>query len=144
MQLKRQVEWGIHCCLTLAELPTNEFLSAGKLAALYRLPKPYLAKTLQALSRAGLLGKAMGPDGGYCLAKHESQIFVLDIVEAIEGTSPSFIDTGIGRRARKMDLASSCPVNEVMMAADQEWRSVLGRVSLRQLRSTLEPSTRPP
>ncbi len=133
MQLKKQVEWGVYCCLTLAELPHDEFLSARDLALTYRLPKPYLAKTLQALSRAGLLAKAMGPTGGYRLARHNTEITVLDIVEAIEGNGPFYQDTGIGLCTITVDTASCCPINLVMMAAEHEWRAALKKVLLRDL-----------
>lgn len=135
MQLKKQVEWGLHCCLTLAELPHDEFLSAKDLALAYRLPKPYLAKALQALSRGGVLAKAMGPMGGYRLARQDNEITVLNIVEAIEGNGPLFKDTGIGQLTTSMTAASLCPINKVMMAAEHEWRAAL-KITLQDLRAS--------
>lgn len=75
----------------------------------------------------------MGPTGGYRLARHNTEITVLDIVEAIEGNGPFYRDTGIGLCTITVDTASSCPINLVMMAAEHEWRVALEKVLLRDL-----------
>lgn len=139
MQLGRQVEWTIHCCVTLAALPRSEFLSTRELAELYGLPKEYLSKAMQALSRARLLDKAMGPTGGYRLARPDSDINVLDIMEAIEGRAPLFAGTGLGRRSNeRSDEGPDCPLNQVMMRADEAWRKVMREVTIKDLRLSAE------
>ena len=55
MKLSDGVEWGIHCCTVLAALPEGTALPAARLAEFHGVPAAYLAKHLQALSRAGIV-----------------------------------------------------------------------------------------
>ncbi|ODU25246.1 MAG: hypothetical protein ABS95_00530 [Verrucomicrobia bacterium SCN 57-15] len=49
------------------------------------VPRPYLAKVVNLLSRAGLVTTKRGYRGGICLARPANDISLLDVVEAIEG-----------------------------------------------------------
>lgn len=49
------------------------------------VPRPYLAKIVNALVRAGLLTSKRGVGGGIALAREPGAITLLQIVEAIEG-----------------------------------------------------------
>ncbi|EQD31292.1 BadM/Rrf2 family transcriptional regulator, partial [mine drainage metagenome] len=85
MKLSEGVEWGLHCALLLAEAPAGMPLPRRVLAEHYGLPEAYLAKHLQALTRAGLLNATPGPNGGFRLARPVGEITVLDVLDAIEG-----------------------------------------------------------
>src|ERR1700742_4595150 len=95
MILKNQVEWALHCCAMLAGLPEGRYLSTKALAEFHGVPKEYLSKALQSLSQAGLVISTLGPMGGYRLGRKASEITFLDIVEAVEGKSSSFVCTEI-------------------------------------------------
>src|SRR6201746_914210 len=95
MILKSQVEWALHCCAILAAVPSGRYLSTKALAEFHGLPKEYLAKALQSLSQAGLVSTTLGPSGGYRLARPASELTFLDIVEAVEGKSRTFVCTNI-------------------------------------------------
>ena len=69
MKLSDGVEWGAHVTTLLAVLPPGRALPAAKLAEYHGVPAAYLAKHLQALSRAGILESVQGPRGGYRLAR---------------------------------------------------------------------------
>jgi Rrf2 family protein len=47
----------------------------------------YLEQLFTRLKAAGLLRSVRGPKGGFLLSRHPSQIRVIDIVEAMEGTT---------------------------------------------------------
>jgi Rrf2 family protein len=135
--LKNQVEWALHCCAILAELPEGRFLSTKALAELHGVPKEYLSKALQALSQAELVNGTLGPTGGYRLARAPEKITFLDIVEAVEGKSTSFACTEIRRNnpcrpARTVDK-TPCAVARVMWGADKAWRDHLRGVTLSDL-----------
>src|SRR5438067_7002015 len=89
MRIGEGVEWALHCCTVLAVLPAGAALPASRLAELHDLPGAYLAKHLQALSRAGIVETAGGPRGGYRLAKPPADITVLDVIDAPE-EGPAF------------------------------------------------------
>src|SRR3954470_19160387 len=95
MILKNQNEWALHCCVLLAGLPPERYLSTKALAEFHAVPKEYLSKALQSLSQAGIVEGTLGPSGGYRLARKASDITFLDVVEAVEGRSSTFTCTEI-------------------------------------------------
>ena len=98
MRMSDGVEWGVHCATILGALPEGAVLSAARLAEYHGVPAPYLAKHLQALTRAGVFVAVPGPKGGYRLARPSAEVTVLDIVEAVDGSQPAFRCTEIRRR----------------------------------------------
>ena len=142
MQLKNQVEWVIHCCAVLAALEPGRYMSTKLLAEFHGVPKEYLSKALQGLSQAELVESTLGPTGGYRLARPAEEISFLQIVEAVEGRSPSFVCTEIRKNNPCRDAGQCdrgpCPVARVMWEADRAWRNHLGGVSLADLGKRLE------
>ncbi|WP_332303317.1 Rrf2 family transcriptional regulator [Rhizobium sp. GR12] len=55
--------------LPMIGLKGAESLSMKSMATLYDLPKEYLSKTFQALSRAGIIAGSHGIFGGYRLCR---------------------------------------------------------------------------
>ena len=137
MFLKSQVEWVLHCCAILAGLPDGRYLSTKALAEFHGLPKEYLSKALQSLSQAGLVHTTLGPSGGYRLAKPPAELTFLDIVEAVEGTAPTFVCTNIraNNPCRPQGYCESgpCAVARIMWEADEAWRAKLRSVRLSDL-----------
>lgn len=129
MRISEGVEWGVHCCTLLATLAPGQTLTAPKLAEYHGVPGAYLAKHLQALSRAGLVESVSGPRGGYRLARPAARITVLDVVEAIEGGEPAFRCTEIrqnGPTALPSDCyPRACGIARTMWAAEDAWQAVL-------------------
>ena len=147
MILKSQVEWALHCCAILAGLPEGRYLSTKALAELHGLPKEYLSKALQSLSQASLVETTLGPSGGYRLARPPSDINFLEIVEAVEGKTRTFVCTNIRannpcRPAGYCD-DKPCAVARIMWEADEAWRDTLKRVRLSDLISTLSAEISP-
>ena len=141
MILKSQVEWAIHCCAILAGLPEGRYLSTKALAEFHGLPKEYLSKALQSLSQAGLVHTTLGPSGGYRLARAPAELTFLDIVEAVEGKSRTFVCNNIRAnnpcRPKGYCESSPCAVARIMWEADEAWRSRLRSVRLSDLAETL-------
>ena len=141
MKLSDGVEWGVHVVTLLAYVPEGRALTAARLAEYHGVPAAYLAKHLQALSRAEILESVQGPRGGYRLAKPARDVTVLDVIEAIEGTEPAFRCTEIRRRgpgarpAREYPLP--CAIDRVMRSADTVWRASLGAVTIADLTSAV-------
>lgn len=141
MILKSQVEWVLHCCALLAGLPENHYLSTKALAEFHGVPKEYLSKALQNLSQAAIVQTTLGPSGGYRLARPTSEITFLDIVEAVEGKSRTFVCNNIRENnpCRSADHCDTkpCSVARIMWEADEAWRSKLRSVTLASLVDTL-------
>lgn len=114
---------------------------AARLAQLHDVSATYLAKQLQALSRAGLVDSVQGKSGGYVLTRPPEQISLLDVVEAIDGQQPTFACTEIRQRGPLAGPAQACtapcPIAHAMFAADQAWRDALREVSIADLRRSV-------
>jgi Rrf2 family protein len=137
MRMSDGVEWGVHCATVLGALPEGLALSAAQLAEYHDVPAPYLAKHLQALTRAGVFVAVPGPKGGYRLARPAAEITVLDVVEAIDGSRPAFRCTEIRRRGPSaVDPAEyrlPCGIHRAMVRADTAWRAELRNTTIADL-----------
>jgi Rrf2 family protein len=137
MRLSEGVEWGLHCAVLLALMPADAALSTTRLAEFHGVPVAYLAKHLQAMSRAGILEAGTGPRGGYRLARPPADISVLDVVEAVDGEDPAFRCMEIRRRGPAAvparEYRTMCGIHRVMVDADEAWRTRLSRASIADL-----------
>ncbi|WP_202238376.1 Rrf2 family transcriptional regulator [Actinacidiphila reveromycinica] len=129
------VEWALHCCVVLTSV--REQVPATRLAELHDVSASYLAKQLQALSRAGLVRSVQGKAGGYVLTREPASISVLDVVEAVDGPERAFTCTEIRQRGPLATPPESCAVpcaiSRAMSAADAAWRASLRAVSIADL-----------
>lgn len=135
MKLSGGVEAALHCCVVLTA--AREPVPAARLAELHGVSATYLAKQLQALSRAELVHSAQGKSGGYVLTRPPAEITVLDVVQAIEGTASTFVCTEIRQRgplaAPPSACTAPCAIARTMHAADRAWRAALREVSIADL-----------
>jgi len=137
MRLSEGVEWGLHCAVLLAVMPSDAALATGRLAEYHGVPVAYLAKHLQAMSRAGILAAVPGRGGGYRLARPAVDVSALDVVEAVDGEDPAFKCLEIRRRgpaaAPAREYRTMCGIHRVMVEADDAWRTRLARTSIADL-----------
>ena len=136
VKLSGGVEWALHCCVVLTA--SAEPVPAARLAQLHDVSATYLAKQLQALSRANLVHSAQGKSGGYVLTRPPEEITLLDVVQAIDGDQSTFLCTEIRQRGPLATPAEACTapcaVARAMYTADQAWRDALRGVSIADLR----------
>jgi Rrf2 family protein len=147
VKLPVSTEWVLHCATSLAQLDPRTAVPAPQLARYYDLPAPYLAKQLQALVRAGLLAATTGPRGGFRLARPAAGITLLEIVEAVDGTSPPYECREIRRQGRGAlppeDCRRTCILAAKMADAHEAWRASLAGVTLADVLAGLPPSAAP-
>ena len=98
MQISKGVEWAAHAASLMCGLPPDKGLRAEALARYHDVPGAYMAKQMQALSKAGIVQSARGKHGGYRLAKPADEITLWDIFAAIEGRTPAFTCAGMVSR----------------------------------------------
>ncbi|MGW0366148.1 RrF2 family transcriptional regulator [Streptomyces sp. NPDC002990] len=144
MKLPVSTEWLLHCASTLAQLEPGATASAAQLAQYYDLPSAYLAKQLQALVKAGVLAATTGPRGGFRLAREASEITLLQIVEAVDGTSSPYECREIRQQGRGAlppeECQSTCVIAQKMADAHEAWRRSLAGTSLADILGALFPS----
>jgi Rrf2 family protein len=135
MKLTGGLEWALHCCVVLSV--ADEPVPAATLAELHDVSTTYLAKQLQALSRAGIVRSTQGHAGGYLLTKSPKDVTVLDVVEALDGARAPFVCTEIRQRgplaAAPKDCTAPCAINRTMLTADLAWRAALKSVTIADL-----------
>jgi Rrf2 family protein len=139
MQLSEGVEWGLHCCLAIAWIGEGEPVSTAKLAVMYDLPRPYLAKQLRALVDGDVLVAVPGARGGFLLARAPEDITFMDVVAAIDGRQDAFRCTEV--RARGLasaaptapELRRPCGIATAMRKAELAWRRELAAQTLADL-----------
>jgi len=136
MKIGEGVEWACHACAVLAGLPQGVALSGSALAAFHELPPAYMAKHLQALSRAGIVRSVRGVGGGYRLARPANEISLWDIRQAIEGGTPDFQCREIRRNGPCSQFGASlrtCAIAAAFWAAERAYQQSLQLVSVAQI-----------
>jgi Rrf2 family protein len=106
------------------------------LASFHELPPAYMAKHLQALSKAGIVTAVRGARGGYTLARPPSEITLWDIQAAISGSRPSFQCQDIRRKGPCAGYSPSgvpCAIACAFAAAEAAYRNQLRSVPLAEL-----------
>ncbi len=76
-------EYALRASIALAQNEGSP-LPAAQIAASTKVPQDYLAKVLQALTRAGIVVTRRGTGGGYALARPAQEISILDVLNAVD------------------------------------------------------------
>lgn len=137
MQISKGVEWAAHAAALMIGLPEGRGLKAEALARYHGVPTAYMAKQLQALSKAGIVKTSRGAHGGYRLAKPATDISLWDITAAVDGAKPAFRCTEIRQNGpcglKRKDCKKACQIAAAFAAAEQAFRDSLKAVTLADL-----------
>ena len=77
------VEYALRAVVHLAgEAPAPR--TTDQISEATRVPKPYLSKVLQGLSRAGVVHSQRGIGGGTSLKKAPAELTMLEVIDAVE------------------------------------------------------------
>src|SRR5512136_2807865 len=87
MLYSRSAEYVIRAFVHLAQVPEGKYAMVKQIAAEEEIPAHFLAKILQELARKGFLRSNKGPTGGFLLRRKPEDIFLIDIVKALDGLS---------------------------------------------------------
>jgi len=84
--LSSTCKYGIRAVIFIASRPDPKINTGLKqISDELRIPRPYLAKILQTLSRKKILHSSKGPHGGFYLLIPAGKLTLMDIIEAIDG-----------------------------------------------------------
>lgn len=81
--IPQTVEYSLRAAVILAQCGSAP-CTTQRLSEITDVPKPYLAKVMQALVRAGLVNSRRGLHGGFELARSPNDLTIWDIVDAVE------------------------------------------------------------
>ena len=132
MEITRETDYAIRCVLYLSG--TKEaVIMADEISRAMSVPKSFLAKILQKLTKAGVVTSFRGVKGGFRLAKKPQQISLLDIIEAIEGPAAMnrcAVDASI------CNLSGTCTVHPVWVKLRKLVENSLRKTNFRGLSSS--------
>lgn len=127
--ITRKTDYAIRCVLHLAE-SEKKVVMINEIADEREIPKSFLAKIMQKLAKAGIVGSLRGVKGGFMLAKKASEISLLDIVEIMEGSVAMNI---CAVDKRKCDFSSTCSVHPVWVELRKDVEDRLKKWSFAKL-----------
>lgn len=118
MRLTRECDYAFVILVFLAEQEKARVISCDEVADLLSMPYEFLAKILQKLCRAGLVGSRPGPHGGYYLARTPSEIRFTDVFQAID--DPVRLVECVEVESCRCPRLSVCAIIETMRALHQK------------------------
>ncbi len=129
MLYSKAAEYAIRAMVFLAEQAEGELTQLKDVAKKEEIPFHFLAKTMQILSRKGLVRSHRGPKGGFRLARPPAEITLYDIVDPIDHISNYDEICILG-----IDVCSdeaACPIHD-------EWKEIRTRIRLTLEHRTLK------
>lgn len=119
----------------LAEKNSPDPVIIGEIAEAYNIPKQFLAKITQLLVKQQLITTVRGRKGGVMLAKPAVEIYLPQIIEAIDGPPQKEEKCLFGLDACVDE--QPCPLHEHWKSIKEEIRTMLETKSLHKLADDL-------
>lgn len=111
--------------------------TTDQIAAATRVPKAYLSKVLQGLSRAGIVLSHRGSGGGMTLVKAAADLTMLEVINAVEPID-RIKTCPLGLKAHGTRL---CPLHNRMDKALATMEEAFRRTTLAEVLAEPSPST---
>ncbi|MCA9315194.1 MAG: Rrf2 family transcriptional regulator [Planctomycetes bacterium] len=112
-------------------------VSAADIARHRKLQRPYVAKVLTELARAGLVRGVRGPGGGYALARDPGAIHLIDVHALFERADDDACPFGGGICGQ----GEKCPLHDAFAKVRAASEHILQRTTLAVFRSPRRSST---
>lgn len=138
MRLSAKSDYAVRALAELAAHTGEHSLKAEEIATSQEIPLRFLLGILNELRRARLVTSQRGIQGGYTLARSPTEIYLADVIRAVDGPLLSVRDVSVAT-LRYPGPASA--LREVWMAVRASMRSVLEVVSIANLVSGDLPPT---
>lgn len=122
LQLTRDGEYAVRAVLFLAAQDNGKISLINEISEAQEVPRSYLSKIMQHLTRAGLVKSRRGAKGGFMLARNPAEITLRETIEAVEG--PIYLNVCLIKKGEchRDDL---CPVHPVWIEAQKKLFEVL-------------------
>jgi len=133
LQIRRETDYAIRCVYYLAG-KEDEVIMVNEISREMRMPKSFIAKILQRLSKAGIVDSYVGVKGGFHLAKKPQQISLYDVIIAIEG--PIAMNRCTVNK-RICSLSSTCRVHPIWVDVRKEVERILKKSTFHKMRSSI-------
>jgi len=138
MEITRETDYAIRCVLYLSG-KEEAVIRADEISRAMSVPKSFLSKILQKLTKAGVITSFRGVKGGFRLAKKPRQISLLDVIEAIEG--PAAMNR-CALDASSCNFSGTCTVHPVWVKLRKIVEDYLRKTDFRTLTSSSSLKTK--
>lgn len=129
-KLSRGAEYAIRGLLYMALQPEGKISYIEEISDAQDVPRAYLAKIFQQLSKKGFVKSFRGPEGGFLLLKLPKDISLFETIEAIEGPmhlNECLIHDGYCPRDKV------CPIHDVWREAQSRFIGFLNESNFADL-----------
>lgn len=130
MKFTKATEYAILAVTYLAEKSGKEPVDLDEIAKKRKIPKSFLAKIAQILTRAGIVRSHRGLKGGFSLARPANSITVRRIIEEVEG--PIALEKCIAN-PRECFQSRGCALTKIWKKAQDKLVEVLDATTLEDL-----------
>jgi Rrf2 family protein len=130
LQIRRETDYAIRCIYYLS-CKGNAVTMVDEISREMKVPKSFLAKILQKLSKARVVKSYVGIKGGFHLARKPGQISLYDVIVAIEG--PVIMNKCTGGE-KGCDLSRTCKVHPIWVNVRQEVEEILKKSNFEAIR----------
>lgn len=139
MHISAKTDYAMRAMLVLANATDrNSWVKAEVIADQQHLPRKFLEAILSDLRRARLVESLRGADGGYRLAKSPANIYVADVMRAVDGPLAEVR----GLRPETLEYEGSAQrLQDVWVAVRAGLRAVLERVTVADVAAGTMPES---
>ena len=83
--ITRNTDYAVRALCCIAE-QKQKVISTDRFVKSLEMPRPFLRKILQTLTKEGLLNSSKGKDGGFSLAVSPKKITLIDVMKIFQGS----------------------------------------------------------
>lgn len=130
LQLTRDGEYAVRAVLYLASQPEGKVSLVNEISEAQDVPRSYLSKIMQHLTKAGLVRSRRGAKGGFILARPANEITLRETIEAIEG--PIHLNVCLIKKG-ECPRDEVCPVHPIWKEAQRKLFEVLDSKTMADL-----------
>lgn len=130
LQLTRDGEYAVRAMLHLASQPEGKVSLVNEISEAQDIPKSYLSKIMQHLTKSGLVRSRRGAKGGFSLARPAEHITLREAIEAVEG--PIYLNVCLIKKG-ECPKDSVCPVHPVWREAQAKLLEILDSRNMAEL-----------
>lgn len=127
MIFSRKSDYGLRALMYLAERRARGPVTLSEIAEQLMIPKAFLSKILQQLSKKGVVRSLKGPSGGFVLAVDPEEVTLHEILTEIDG--PTRVFECFATEA-DCSLYGDCLMREVFAEVEEKIGEVLARYNL--------------
>ena len=131
MKFSTRSSYGLRAISHVAKNHGKKPISLAKIARTEKISLAYLERLFSQLKKADLVVSSKGMAGGYKLAKKPSQIAVLDVLEALEGSISVF--RCLNNSGKIVCSLKACPSAKVYQKVQKAISQSLKSMTLKDL-----------